>query len=478
MPAKKEPRKKTKQTPSAIFETRLLTNKRQSEMCLHLMEMGRQMYNAVLGEASDRHRAVKNDPEYKRVCALPKSNDDEKEVRTAAFKTLNEKHGFTDSAMQAYSRQYRDALPKFKVLGGHVLQKLATRAFRAVQKVAFRKAKKVHFKRYGDYVSLEGKDNATFLQYRDDTAIIAKTVIPCKIRRNDPFYQHMLTHRIKYCRLIYRKIGTVDKFFLQIVFEGLPCKKAQLGTSHTALDIGPSTIATVNEKHVTLENFCDELIDRQKEIKRLQRQAARKLRLANPQNLDEHGAVKKGARKWHKSNSWKILKDRIADIQRRQAYHRKQLHGNMINRIVSESKKVSTEKLSYKAFQKLYGKSIATRAPAGFENRLHDRMILLGGDFQYINTYKTRLSQTCLCGNVHKKSRSERWHNCPVCDTSMQRDMFSAFLALFVSKADHLNLKKATKAYPHYLPILQDQISQLKQLKKEHPEKINKTFGL
>ena len=469
---------KAERTPSAIFEVRLLTNKLQEKKLLELLEAGRKFNNAMLGEASERRKKMKSDPEYQRIIALPKRNEDEKAIRTAAFKVLNKKYGFTDADMQSYGLQYRDALPEFKILGTHVLQKLATRAFRAVQKVAFGKAKKVHFKRFNERISIEGKNNETFIQYRDDTAIIAKMHIRCKIRQNDLYYQHMLKHRIKYCRLVTRKIGTVDKFFLQITFEGFPYQKVQLGTLHTALDIGPSTIATVNKEQATLENFCDELINRSKEIKRLQREAARKLRLGNPQNLDDRGAVKKGAKKWHRSNSWRKLKDKIADLHRRQAYQRKQLHGIMINRIVRQSNKVSTEKLSYKAFQRLYGRSINTRAPAGFETRLQNKMLQLGGQFQHINTYKTKLSQTCLCGEVKKKGRNERWHRCPVCGLFMQRDLFSAYLALFVSRSDNLNLKRANKAYPVYHPRMSDQLLYLKKIKKEQPKKINKTFGL
>ena len=41
-----------------------------------------------------------------------------------------------------------------------------------------------------------------------------------------------------------------------------------------------------------------------------------------------------------------------------------------------------------------------------------------------------RLSQTCLCGSVARKSLSERVHRCD-CGITVQRDVFSAFLARF-----------------------------------------------
>jgi hypothetical protein len=41
-----------------------------------------------------------------------------------------------------------------------------------------------------------------------------------------------------------------------------------------------------------------------------------------------------------------------------------------------------------------------------------------------------RLSQTCLCGAIVRKSLSERVHSCP-CGIIVQRDVWSAYLARF-----------------------------------------------
>ena len=472
-----ETKTKKETTNSAVFEFRLLSNKPQNKQLLKLMDLGRIHYNAVLGEALRRLKLVRQDPLYAETVAIPKNSKENKRLRNANFNLLNKKYGFTDYSLQAFGTKCKNDSHFLNQLGAHVLQKLSTRAFRAVQKVAFGKAKKVNFKRKGEFVSLEGKDNNTFLRYSNTYAIIDNLNIPCKIRKNDPYFEHFLKHRIKYCRLITRKIGTQYKFFLQVIFEGLPYKKIKLGEYHTGLDIGPSTIASVNAQEVHLEKFCSGLVDSSKEIKKLQRKASRKLKLANPQNYDEQGAVKKGAKKWIRSRHYLELKDRVANLQRRMGARRKQLHGEMINRIVSRSYKVSSEKLSYKAFQKLYGKSIGSCAPASFNNRLKERITLLGGKYQEINTYKTKLSQTCICGNVKKKTLSERTHHCEYCHTTMQRDIFSAYLTLFVNASNQLNTKKAQKNYSSFEPIMNQCLSELKQLKKVSSHKVIASFG-
>lgn len=303
--------------------------------------------------------------------------------------------------------------------------------------------------------------------------------IKCKIRKNDPYFEHFLKHRIKFCRLVSRKFNNKYKFFLQVVFEGKPYEKVKLGDSHTSIDIGPSTIAKVNDKNATLKRFCEDIVFNDKEIKKLQRKASKKLKLANPQNYDEKGAVKKGSKKWNKSNSYIKLQNKIADMKRRQAYHRKQLHGKEVNLIIRESRKVSAEKLSYKAFQKLYGKSVASFAPSQFITRLKDKLKLLGGEFQEIHTYTTKLSQTCICGNTKKKKLSERTHKCEECGLVMQRDLLSAYLGLFITKnGKKLKVKEAKKNYENYELILNKCIEDLKELKKTNPSKVYSTFGI
>ena len=467
---------KKEKTPSCIYEFRLLENQRDYKELLKMQNLGRILYNACLGEALRRMRLVKSDPLYKETMLL--KNEKDKELRSSNFKHLNKKYGFTNASLQSFAVKCKNESKFIDRLGVHVVQKIATTAFQAVQKLSLGKCKRVHFKRAGEYISLEGKNNETFLRYSNGFALIDDLTIKCKLRPKDPYLQHFLKHRIKYCRLVSRQFKGRYKFFLQVVFEGKPYQKVQLGTLDTALDIGPSTIAKVNKSSATLNKFCDEIVYKDKEIKILQRKAARKLRLANPQNLNEKGAFKKGCKKWNRTNNYKKLMSEIADQQRRLAYRRKQLHGIEINKIVAESHHVRNEKLSYKAFQRLYGKSVLKCAPGSFVKRLENRITGLGGTFQDINTHKTRLSQTCICGSVKKKSLSERYHHCEVCGTTMQRDLFSAYLALFVSRGNSLNIKEAKRNYGDYEPILNKCITNLRETKMIEPHKINKSFGI
>src|SRR5262249_40192213 len=107
---------------------------------------------------------------------------------------------------------------------------------------------------------------------------------------------------------------------------------------------------------------------------------------------------------------------------------------------------IRLEKLSYRSFQKRYGRSVAFRAPGKFVKLLKRKAASAGATVTEFSTRTTKLSQTCHhCGKVEKKPLSQRWHECD-CGISMQRDLYSAFLATCVE--NHLlNADQAKEAW-------------------------------
>lgn len=72
---------------------------------------------------------------------------------------------FSEHALHAYIKEVQQ---KFKSnIGSNEAQKLAIRAFQAVEKVHYEKAKKVRFKTARDGISVENKGNNTGLRYVD-----------------------------------------------------------------------------------------------------------------------------------------------------------------------------------------------------------------------------------------------------------------------------------------------------------------------
>jgi len=382
---------KKERTPSFICEIPLRVTRQQEKKLEFRFEAARQLYNALLGEAKRRLALFRQSIWYTKA----KQTKDEAE-RRAHFAAARTAHGFSSYALEAVADGMRRDTWLGDHLDSHVEQKLAARAFDAVQKVALGKARDVRFKGRRGLRSLEGKTNAACIRWRDDRVLwngIELTMV--KAARKDPVIQHGLSSRVKYVRIVRREVHGRTRYYAQLVCEGIPYKKPEhaIGTETVGLDIGPSTIAVVGETQASLEQFCEQVARDHKQIRRLQRKLDRQRRANNPGCYDEQGRAIKGKRPIKKSRRQQGTQAELADLFRREAAHRKTLHGQLANRIIAMGTDIHTEKLSYLAFQKLYGKSVSVRAPHTFLSILTRKAESAGGSVDEFSTRTTALSQ-------------------------------------------------------------------------------------
>ena len=451
-------------TPSFVTELPLKTTSADEATILVRLDAGRQLYHACLGEALERLGLIRQSKEYQKIQKLPKtSNGEPNKERTKAFNELNKKEGFTDYDIQHYATGIRNSWIE-EHINAHIAQKLATRAFKAVQKKAFGTAKNVRFKGKNQMDSLEGKNNETGLLFRNNTLKWSGLEIPCIIDPDNDLISYGLNHKVKYCRIVRRVINRKNRFYLQLICKGTPFQNPEnkIGTEEIGLDVGVGTIATVADTKATLKQFCSELIPDQKKKRKLQRKLDRSLRATNPDNYNPNGTVKKGKR-FKKSNRYKTTSSNLAETDRVLATHRKSLHGKDINEIIATGTCIKTEKVSYKGWQKRYGRSIGLRAPSMFMNSLKRKAENAGGCLFEIPTQTTKLSQTChICEQQVKKTLSNRWHIC--CGIRMQRDLYSGFLAKCVDKeTSALDFARANYLWQGMESILSEAISRAKE---------------
>jgi putative transposase len=266
-----------------------------------------------------------------------------------------------------------------------------------------------------------------------------------------------------------------NRFYVQLILEGYTHHKYELGNGNVGLDVGPSTIAMVGESKAELKEFCEEVILIDKEKRRINRKMDRQRRANNPNNYQSNGVLKKGRKKWVNSNRYIKTHSEHRELDRKIKEVRKQLHGRDTNQILKLASSIQTEKLSYKAFQKMFGKSIARKAPSMFLKMLKLKVESQGGRFREFPTYSTKLSQTCHCGEIKKKRLKDRWHSC-ACGVHAQHDLYSAFLARYVTKSNHVDFQKAENDWIQLSNVLDECISNLKNRKSER--KFISTFGL
>ena len=450
----KQPKQKT---PTFLLELPLQVEAGQAKRLRAHLEVGRQFYNAVLSEGQKRLRQMKADPAWQAARAIPCS---QKQERRAAFSILREQYRFSEADLHTYAKEARVSF-----LADHLdavlAQTLATRAYRALNRVCVGKAKRVRFKSRGRGLdSIENKRNDTGLRFvlqqpeegHHGFLIWQGDHLPARIDWNDPVVKYGLDRRIKYARLIRRPASSPraqgadcqgDRYFVQLALEGVPFHKPKhpVGTDTIGLDLGPSTIASVpREGEARLEQFCEELVPDAQAIRRLQRRMDRQRRATNPDNYDEKRRIKKGGKKklvWKTSKGYQATRRRKATKERKLAAHRKSLHGRKVHELVAVGSTVVTEKISYKGWQKQYGRSVGLRAPGMFIEMLRRTVASTGGTLHEVPTRSTKLSQYCHgCGKTVKKPLWQRWHQCACGIGPVQRDLYSAFLAAYLDPAE------------------------------------------
>jgi hypothetical protein len=172
-----------------------------------------------------------------------------------------------------------------------------------------------------------------------------------------------------------------------------------------------------------------------KRLKSCKKKSSRSLRLNSPANFEADKIVvnpngknkeawksEKGLLKVVAIKALQSLKDETSELQRTMVSEtRKRSHGELANTILSIGKHIKTERLSYKGFQKNFGRSVGKHAPGLLMEILRHKAencggvyFLLeemfvesyssGGELIEFNTRTTALNQSCQCGNRHKKS--------------------------------------------------------------------------
>lgn len=475
--------------PSFVLELPLVVNSHEARVLSARFEAGRQLYNACLGEALRRLGLMQQSKVWQAARKMPKGapKSPEQKARSTEFSRIARTIGFTDYDIQAHATRCKSACWIGDHLDAHATQKIGTRAFQAAQRYQFRAGGRPRFKpRWKALESLEGKSNATGLRWREDHLEWSGLSLKAIYDRKDQHgvQAHALQNKVKYCRIVRRTLRGKTLWFVQLVIAGFPKWKDKnpIGAGKSGIDIGPSTIAAVSENDASLEKFCASVPSMQKVIRRIQRAMDRSKRVSNPDNYQADGTIKKslpGKRpQWIFTAGYLRLRARLKELHRVLASYRRAEHGRMANRVIAMGNTVMAEKLSYQAFQRMFGKSIRDRAPGEFMNHLRRKAASAGGKVIEFPTRTTKLSQTCQCGAVVKKPLSERWHHCE-CGVEAQRDLYSAYLVLHVRKDGDtwmLDTESARKDWCAVEPLLEKAMSSVVQAANGGP--LPASFGI
>ena len=409
-------------------------------------EVARLVYNTLLGETQKRlynywnqfdflkARDIFKSESWQKLKNKSKLNKDETEeldkplilIKNAKTKSKyyirSNPYGRSNSIEQYAMQKIRD---KDGWIAEHLdsvsCQTLAVRAFNAIEKKRENRKIRIKFLRSGkDYIyTIDGKKNSP-LKWKDGKLIwggwpsragkTKKLILSPIINLNeDEKYRPILKNDkcIKYVSISRKLIGNTWQYCAIINFDGNPVVKSKhkLGIGKIGMDLGTQTYAFVSDCTAKLGIFCEELKLCEKKIKILQRQIQRQIRINNPNNYesdfkDKNGKWKKGKKetgplKWFISNRQKKIETKKSDLERKIAEYRRCLHGKLTNELRALGDDVKLEKITYKAWQKMFGKSIGRRAPGMFVDLLKHKFTYTNGNFTEVNTYHAKLSQRC-----------------------------------------------------------------------------------
>ena len=359
---RKPPKEKT---PTVLLELPLEVDAGQAARLRTHLEAGRQFYNAVLSAGQSRLRRMRADPDWQAARAIARTKLQE---RRAAYAALRERYGFSAYAFHEMARGLRVSWLA-EHLDAVLAQTLATRAYRALNRVCVGKACRVRFKSRGRGLSsIENKRTDTGLRFVLEPGADGQTRgfllwhddrLGARIEWDDPVVSYALGQPIKYARLVRRQASSPraqgadrqgERYVVQLVLTGVPYHKPKhtAGSDTVGLDLGPSSIAIVpRQRQARLEPLCAELRPDARAIRRMQRQMERQRRAANPEHYDKRGCVRKrgrGAPRWKQSRGYQVTRRRKAARERRLASHRKSLHGQLVHQIVALGQSVITRR--------------------------------------------------------------------------------------------------------------------------------------
>lgn len=425
-------------TATFVLTIPLVVKPGDDRVLIARMEAGRRLYNATLGEALRRHGLLKQSKAWQRTRALGDKKD-----RSGEFKRLSKEAGFTPAAMITFARNCKNEAGWKDLLGSNVAQRIAEQAFSAVQQYAFGKRGRPRFKGANRPLhSLEATTNAANIIWKSEAGCVefGSLTLPAKLpsKEQDPYMHQALERRTKYCRVLWRNVNGTRRWYVQLMQEGIAPKKHEVPNGAiVGLDIGPSTIAVVGDGSASLVKFCSTVIQPWKEVRRLQRAMDRSKRATNPHCFSPNGTWKRG-QKFTPSKRYSAKRIEYAEVERKLAAERKRAHGELANQILGLGNVIQSETLSYRAFQKNFGKSVKVRAPGMFVEQLRRKAESAGGKLIDLHTWSLKMSQydhtTQTCA---KKPLSQRWHVLGDGSGVVQRDVYSAFLARCVMENKH-----------------------------------------
>lgn len=451
-------RKRARGSPTHVAQLQLRPTPRMRAVIDIRFHASLRVYNACLGEALKRCRKLRTAPRFEQAKEMPQGSE-----RTVMFRILEHEAGFEEQTLMSFGSSLRQSWVRDQVLAQEA-QVLARRAFRAAARWHYGKSGKPRFKPAKRGLrSLGCKDlNGPLRVVCQDGVLVglrwgqglmipfAQPKKPSELAEMEGIATLVAVGKLLSCRITRNQVRGRWAYRCQLVMDGAAPVRHHVGNGMVSLDLGPSMAHVVSQTAAQHCSLAPGVTFAAKSLRRQQRKLDRQHRTASPDCFGSDGRHIAGKCHWReRSQSAQRTKAQIAESYRVLAARRDTEHGRLANQLLTIGTNLRTEKLNYVAWQKHFPKSVRDKAPGSFVTKLRHKAASAGGGLYEYNPRTTALSQTCVCGRKAKKPLHQRHHSCE-CGVEADRDLFSAFLGLFVEPQggiDTLDAESAKTAY-------------------------------
>lgn len=396
-----------------------------------------QLRNATLGTVLRRDRKMKQSDEWKEICRLPKGPE-----RNQRFQKIRKDYGLSSANdFEKILKEHAERSGRKKQLNSSLGQIIADDLYRSYADWIFHKKGRPRFCERGRGLhSLRGKNNATGVvwKHKERSVRYGKRLYRAVIDPKDRYVREALAdpadpskpRRVRYCCLVRKRIRGKERFYVHLVLDGVPPARTIAAPKEECMGIDPSlrNVTCVHANGSVAKIDISAPKEDAKEVRRLQRAMDRSLRAVNPDNYNENGTPKKGARKWVRSKHYLALQAELADLKCRGVDTRRNIHGRVVRILVGSAGTIRVEENNWKALQRgRYGKSVLNGAPSEFIERLRRTAESAGSEVILVNPRELKPSQhDPMSGTFVKHELWER--RCRLGDTAffLDRDVMAA----------------------------------------------------
>ncbi len=471
-----------------IVEFPLKTEKYQEDILNKRFEIGRHIYNSLVNVTQKRYKEIIKTKKYRTLLSsLTGNKKSDKEI----WKQINDIRKQYGMSEYSFHEDVKQMQKYFKSnMDSFTAQKIATELWKSYDKLFYGNGKKVYYKKYGEFNSLEGKSNTTGIRFKDDMITWNGLKIPVVIDYDNYYEYEAMQSKICYNRIVRKYVRNKYKYYVQIVLKGNPPVKIDtdtgemkhdIGKGDIGIDIGTRTVAISSKSDVKILELADRVQNIENQKQKLLRKMDRSRRVTNPNNYNEDGTIKKQGNKkveWIKSNHYIKYQNELKELYRKQADIRKYQHECLANYIISLGNKVYVEKMNFTGLQKRskntekndkgkfkkkkrFGKSLANKAPSMLFTILDRKLGYYGEKLIEINTFEAKASQFNHFDRTYtKKTLWQRWNEFN--GIRIQRDLYSAFLIMNISDdLKNFNIDKCNERFENFYRLHNMEVDRL-----------------